>query len=104
MKVIETIKNNSLQILFLIIIASLKNPFLGLGWYYIIIGQDIKIKTSEAIRIYGITQLARYITGNIFQIIGKQGIGMSKGIDDSKLAISSILEIFYLEISGLMFF
>jgi hypothetical protein len=104
MRVIEIVKTNSLQILFLIIIATLINPLLGLGWRYILLSQDIKIKTGEAIQLYGITQLAKYIPGNIFQFIGRQGIGMSRGMDAYKLAISSIKEILYLGISGLMFF
>lgn len=104
MRVIEIVKTNSLQILFLIIIATLINPLLGLGWRYILLSQDIKIKTGEAIQLYGITQLAKYIPGNIFQFIGRQGIGMSRGMDAYKLAISSIKEILYLGVSGLMFF
>lgn len=103
MRVIEIVKTNPLQILFLLIIATLINPFLGLGWRQILLSQGLKIKSREAIQIYGITQLAKYIPGNVFQFIGRQGVGMSRGLDASKLAISSLIEILSLGIVGLIF-
>jgi glycosyltransferase 2 family protein len=97
---IEIIKNNTTQIIGLIIISTLLNLFLGLAWYQILLGRGVKVSLNKAIKIYGITQLAKYIPGNIFQFVGRQGIGMSEGINAKKLALSSLIEIILLSIVG----
>ena len=97
---IEIIKNNTTQIIVLVIISTLLNLFLGLAWYQILLGRGVKVSLNKAIKIYGITQLAKYIPGNIFQFVGRQGIGMSEGINAKNLALSSLIEIILLSIVG----
>lgn len=101
---IEIIKSNTTQIIVLIIISTLINLFLGLAWYQILLGRGVKISPNKAIKIYGVTQLAKYIPGNIFQFVGRQGVGMSEGIDAKNLAISSFIEIILLSIVGCVCF
>ena len=46
-----------------------------------------------AVRIYGQSQLAKYIPGNVFHIAGRQAIGMAEGVPAGRLAKSAAWEI-----------
>ena len=76
----------------------------------LISGQD-KIDLKECHKLYGQTQIAKYIPGNIFHYAGRYIIGKSMGFDKSVLITSTILEAICLlivasalSLSGVLFF
>lgn len=79
------------------------NLFLALGWHallsYLKAAQEIK----WSLRVYAITQVAKYLPGNIFQFAGRQVIGASAGIPHKTLLQSSFWEIALLTLSAGVF-
>ncbi|MCU7800947.1 MAG: hypothetical protein KZQ70_12590 [gamma proteobacterium symbiont of Lucinoma myriamae] len=57
-----------------------------------------------AIRTYGITQLAKYVPGNVIHLASRQVLGLSAGISGWPLAKASLWEIGLISITGALFF
>ncbi|MEI8047706.1 MAG: hypothetical protein WCI92_10035 [Bacteroidota bacterium] len=93
-----------LCLILLSIIYFLSNFFLALAWHSILDFLGVKTSKKNSIQIYGISQIGKYIPGNIFQFAGRQTLGISNGISPIPLAKSAIWEISLLIISGLFFF
>lgn len=92
-----------------ILIASLavaygtSNVILSVAWWHLIsIGQKT-ISPICAIIIYGKSQLAKYVPGNIFHLASRQALGMGNGLDGKALAKSTGRELGLLAISGVLF-
>lgn len=51
-----------------------------------------KLNFREAFKLYGGTQIAKYIPGNVFQYAGRQVIGWRMGVSQGAMALSSIGE------------
>jgi hypothetical protein len=79
------------------------NLLLAFGWQSILAHLGGQEDTYWCIRTYGLSQIAKYVPGNIFQFAGRQAIGMSHGISGWILARSSIWELALLCISGSLF-
>lgn len=65
-------------------------------WYKIvyILGGDINYK--ECLTVYGRSQIAKYIPGNVFHFMGRHLLGREIGLSNSILALSMFLETFML--------
>ena len=46
-----------------------------------------------AVGVYGQSQLAKYIPGNVFHIAGRQALGMAEGVPPGRMAKSAIWEL-----------
>lgn len=55
------------------------------------------------INIYGVSQLAKYVPGNIFHLAGRQAMAMSAGLPAWPLAKSSVWELGLISIAGALF-
>lgn len=66
---------------------------LALSWRALLQYLRIEVTKSWAIRSYGISQLAKYIPGNIFHLAGRQAFGVKAGIPNWTLAKSSLGEL-----------
>ncbi|MFH8134988.1 hypothetical protein ABU178_12505 [Pantoea osteomyelitidis] len=77
--------------------------FLALAWGNIISNLDYKLPVKSYLAIYGISQIGKYIPGNIFHYVGKQFLGVAYGIPAKKLAKSQLYEIFLQLLSALGF-
>lgn len=95
-------KNISLLII-LIISYFLFNNLLAGAWYKLLIfyKQNISFKTAK--NIFGISQINKYIPGNIFQFAGRQFLGLAQGLDGKVLLQSSVWEIGLLSLAGLLY-
>ncbi len=76
---------------------------LAVAWHKILIYFDVYTDKIVFIRIYGISQLAKYIPGNIFHLVGRQALGMAEGLPGKALAKSALWEISLISISGATF-
>ena len=70
------------------------NTILAVAWkkilgYY----GNAKISYKLAYKLYGISQIAKYVPGNIFQFVGRQAIGQSYNIPKWPLAKSVFWEL-----------
>ncbi|WP_312344638.1 hypothetical protein [Leclercia sp.] len=76
------------------------NALLASAWRILMksLGQAISGRTAT--RIYGLTQLAKYVPGNIFQFAGRQLLAMSYGFSGKAIAKSAFLELLLLVLTG----
>lgn len=79
------------------------NLLLALGWQRLLHHLRAPVSRSWTIRAYAISQLAKYVPGNIFQFAGRQAIGVAAGISNAPLAKSTAYELAFLIIGGVLF-
>ncbi|TPN65751.1 hypothetical protein FJ986_15570 [Mesorhizobium sp. B1-1-1] len=79
------------------------NLLLALGWQRLMRHLGVPLSRPWAIHAYAISQLAKYVPGNIFQFAGRQAIGVAAGIGNGPLAKSTVWELAFLTIGGLLF-
>jgi len=93
--------------LFIITILSMiygcANIFLSLGWRQLLAFFNSEVSRRRAITIYGISQLAKYVPGNIFQFAGRQAMGMATGMEGRSLAKSTLWELGLIVMAGALF-
>ncbi|MBB6340551.1 hypothetical protein HNP49_000701 [Pseudomonas fluvialis] len=79
------------------------NLLLALGWQKLLAQLGQQANTRWCIKTYGLSQIAKYVPGNIFHFAGRQAMGMSHGISGWVLARSTLWELALLCISGSLF-
>ncbi len=87
----------------LAIIYGLSNLMLASAWRDLLQQFGASASRRWAIRIYGISQIARYVPGNIFHIAGRQAMGMSAGVPSWPLVKSAVWELGLISASGGLF-
>lgn len=80
------------------------NLLLALAWRQILSITGHPSSRFEAIKIYGRSQLAKYVPGNIFHLASRQVLGMANGMPAKALAKSITLELGLLFLSCIHFF
>jgi len=85
------------------LLYGLANLMLALAWWNLLEQFGARVSRRWAIKTYGISQLARYVPGNIFHLAGRQAMGMATGISGWVVAKSSIWELGLISIAGAMF-
>lgn len=85
------------------LIYGLANLMLASAWRNLLCQLGASPSRSWAIRIYGISQLAKYVPGNIFHLAGRQAMGMAAGVPGWPLAKSSVWELGLISFSGGLF-
>lgn len=71
------------------------------GWYLILKNNNIKIKPYEGVRIWIISNTARYIPGKVWQYVGRVEMAREAGIARNFAVSSLLLEIFLVLLAGL---
>ena len=86
-----------------IVVYSAANALLTLVWWNLL--QDLGDSSSfgSAFHIYGLSQLAKYIPGNIFHLASRQTLGMAAGIKGWILGKSIVYELLVICASALVF-
>ena len=69
------------------------NLLLVRAWQKILQHHGVSIQFGQSVQIYGRSQLAKYIPGNIFQYAGRQALGVSAGLPNKALALSAVWEL-----------
>jgi glycosyltransferase 2 family protein len=79
------------------------NFLLARAWWNLLQHFCLPIAHMQSIKIFGISQLAKYVPGNIFHFAGRQALGMAAGLAPGALAKSTVLELGLLAIAGAQF-
>ncbi len=87
----------------LVCIYSLSNFMLALAWRHLLDLCGIHATRPWAVRTFGVSQLAKYVPGNIFHLAGRQAMGMADGISGWALARSTMWELGLLVLAGSIF-
>ncbi len=82
---------------------SIANSLLALAWRNILVHLGEDLSTVCALRIYGISQLAKYVPGNVMHLAGRQAMGQAQGIPGWPLAKSTVWELSLLSFTGFLF-
>lgn len=85
-----------------IVAYGVANILLALAWREFLIYFGAHVSRMWSIKIYGISQLAKYVPGNIFHFVGRQAIGTAYHIQVWALAKSSLWEIGVIAVVGLL--
>lgn len=99
----EISANVWLSILLLGLLYFVSNFLLAFSWQHILNHCGSSVSRQWAVHCYGISQLAKYVPGNIFHLAGRQAIGMSYGLPGMSLVKSSFWELSLLSYSGLLY-
>ncbi len=81
-------------------VSSLTNVFLALSWWRLLQFVQLDVPLRWAMRAHGVSQLARYVPGGIFQFAGRQAIGVAAGLAGGGLAKTVLWEILLLVTAG----
>jgi len=76
---------------------------LARAWQCVLHYLDLNVTLRWAFRTYGISQLAKYVPGNIFHLAGRQALGASAGLAHWPLAKSTLWELALQAIAGVLF-
>ncbi len=82
-----------LSIAGLVMIYGLTGGLLAMAWQKILAHLGTRVSTSSAVRMYGLSQIGKYLPGNIFHLAGRQGLGMAAGIPSWTLIKSTVWEL-----------
>ena len=90
-------------LLVLSLVYAFANSLLAAAWMQILLHLKMTIDFFSAYHIYGISQIAKYLPGNIFHIAGRQGLGMAAGISGWALVKSTVLELAMISSTACLF-
>ena len=79
------------------------SSLLALAWCELLLFFDSSQSKIWSIRVYGITQLAKYVPSNIMHFAGRQAMGMAADISGWVLAKATIWELGLLAFTGSLF-
>lgn len=90
-------------LLFLALIYGLASTMLARAWYSLLEIVDVRPTWIWALKAYGVSQLAKYIPGNIFHLAGRQALGQAAGFPGKALAKSALYELALVATTGMVF-
>jgi glycosyltransferase 2 family protein len=82
---------------------ALAELFLAFGWFLVLRAQGISpsdFTWRSAWSLYGKSQIAKYIPGNVFHIVGRHMLARQSRITHGALFLATILEIIFLVLSA----
>jgi len=92
-----------LALIGLIVVYACANYLLSIAWWYILGFLRVEVSRNWAVKIYGISQLAKYVPGNIFQFAGRQALGLAADVPGWVLAKSVFWELALISVAGAIF-
>jgi hypothetical protein len=84
-------------------VYGLSNVILAHAWQKVLQHLGVSVAAPWAISAYGISQIARYLPGNIFHIAGRQALGAAANLPHWPLAKSAVWELGLIAAAGTMF-
>ncbi len=88
----------------LIAVYAALNILLVLAWRELLLfSGETRIKRTQAMEIYALSQLARYLPGNIFHLAGRQALGVAAGFSGKALMKALFGELALISFVALFF-
>lgn len=76
------------------------NLLLAFAWKKILEHCNTRVNLQWAVKTYGISQLAKYVPGNVFHIAGRQALAMADGLSTKEIFKSNIYELILISLTG----
>lgn len=93
-------KKNLFSFFTLLIVCGLSNVFLVVAWTNILYNFDRSKNWRLNFEIYGISQIAKYIPGNVFQFVSRHTLGITAGAPKKLYLKSTITELILILSAG----
>ena len=87
----------------LILVYGAANVLLAQAWWHLLAFFNVKVKRGWAVKVYGLSQLAKYVPGNILHLAGRQALGMAAGLPVRALVKSALWELGLIAVAGAHF-
>lgn len=87
----------------LALVYALANGLLALAWWNLLDRCGAHTARRCAITIYGRSQIAKYVPGNIMHLAGRQAMGMAAGLPGWPLVKSAVWELGLISFAGALF-
>lgn len=81
----------------------LSNVLLASAWHCLLRQLGVAVSRAWAMKAYAVSQLAKYLPGNIFHFAGRQALGMAAGLPAGQLAKSALWELGLIAVGGAVF-
>lgn len=79
------------------------NVLLASAWRHLLVRAGVPATRMWSIRVYGVSQLAKYVPGNVFHLAGRQAMGMAAGAAGRPLARSTVEELASIAAAGTLY-
>ena len=79
----------------------LANFLLAHGWYCLLIQFGAKVSKIWAYRTYGLSQIGKYVPGNVFHLASRHSFGMSFGVTSNTLLKSTFWELVLISLAAM---
>lgn len=80
--------------------AAASNLALAYGWGNLLADRGFGQSMRWTVRTYAMSQLAKYVPGNVFQYAARQALGAAAGIPQAPLLLTSVLEIAFVSLAA----
>jgi uncharacterized membrane protein YbhN (UPF0104 family) len=87
----------------LVVAYGASNALLARAWWQLLNYFELQATWPWTLKTYGVSQINKYIPGNIFHLAGRQALGMSAGMAARPLAQSALWELVMLAMLGLLY-
>jgi hypothetical protein len=87
----------------LTLVYGASNCLLAQAWWHLLAFFDAKVKRGWAAKVYGLSQLAKYLPGNILHLAGRQALGMAAELPVRALVKSTLWELGLIAVAGPVF-
>lgn len=92
-----------LVVLGMVLVYGVASFMLAFAWRELLSQFGVDVSRGWAFRVYGVSQIAKYVPGNVFHLAGRQSMGMSSGVAAVPLLKSSIWELCLIAGTGSLF-
>lgn len=81
----------------------LANGLLAVAWWNLLHACGLRQSRRWAVQVYGISQIAKYVPGNITHLVGRHVLGMAASLPGWVLAKATVYEIGLMAVAGGLF-
>lgn len=94
--------NDWLVLALLAVLCALSGVLLAFAWRALLQKHGVNIPMASAVRIYGVSQIAKYVPSNVVHLIGRQALASAEGLPAWPVAKSTLWELGCLPYAALL--
>lgn len=94
--------NDWLVLVLLALLCALSGVLLAFAWRALLHKHGVNIPMASAVRIYGVSQIAKYVPSNVVHLIGRQALASAEGLPAWPVAKSTLWELGCLPYAALL--